>query len=74
MWAHFFVFLFVVVLSLDEPTKRRRVSYSSGLKKMRQFSNGGVKKLQMLAVVYAGDEKYDELVELVTSPRQTLTL
>ncbi len=66
----FFLLLF---LSLDEPTKRRRVSYSSGLKKMRQFSNGGVKKLQMLAVVHAGDEKYDELVELVASMNITET-
>ncbi len=49
------------------------MSYSSGLKKMRQFSNGGVKKLQMLAVVHAGDEKYDELVELVASMNITET-
>ena len=41
--------------------------------KMRQFSNGGVNKLQMLAVVHAGDEKYDELVEQVASMNITET-
>ncbi len=73
VWAHFLSFFLLLFLSLDEPTRRRRVSYSSGLKKMRQFSNGGEKKLQMLADVHAGDEKYDELVELVASMNITET-
>ncbi len=38
---------------------------------MCQFANGGVKKMQIFAVVNAGDEKYDRLVELVEAMNLT---